>query len=60
MSGVVAPEMCIRDRRYTDEQLEAAGCDPELIRTAHERIRSGELYDKANDDLSLIHISRRS
>ena len=36
--------------RYPDEQLEAAGYDPELIRTAHERIRSGELYDKADDD----------
>ena len=40
----------VQSGRYTDEQLEAAGCDPELIRTAHERIRSGELYDKANDD----------
>lgn len=40
----------VQSGRYTDEQLEAAGCDPELIRTAHERIRSGELYDKADDD----------
>ncbi len=41
---------CVQSGRYTDEQLEAAGYDPELIRTAHERIRSGELYDKADDD----------
>lgn len=40
----------VQSGRYTDEQLEAAGYDPELIRTAHERIRSGELYDKADDD----------
>ena len=40
----------VQSERYTDEQLEAAGYDPELIRTAHERIRSGELYDKADDD----------
>ena len=50
---VSAEEQMIRrvqSGRYTDEQLEAAGYDPELIRTAHERIRSGELYDKADDD----------
>ena len=40
----------VQSGRYTDEQLEAAGYDPELIRAAHERIRSGELYDKADDD----------
>ncbi|MGL0834404.1 hypothetical protein [Faecalibacterium duncaniae] len=40
----------VQSGRYTDERLEAAGYDPELIRTAHERIRSGELYDKADDD----------
>lgn len=40
----------VQSGRYTDEQLEAAGYDPELIRTAHERIRSGGLYDKADDD----------
>lgn len=40
----------VQSGRYADEQLEAAGYDPELIRTAHERIRSGELYDKADDD----------
>lgn len=40
----------VQSGRYTDEQLEATGYDPELIRTAHERIRSGELYDKADDD----------
>lgn len=40
----------VQSGRYTDEQLEAAGYAPELIRTAHERIRSGELYDKADDD----------
>lgn len=40
----------VQSGRYTDEQLEAAGYDPELIRTAHERIQSGELYDKADDD----------
>lgn len=40
----------VQSGRYTNEQLEAAGYDPELIRTAHERIRSGELYDKADDD----------
>lgn len=40
----------VQSGRYTDEQLEAAGYDPELIRTAHERIRSGELYDKTDDD----------
>ena len=40
----------VQSGRYPDEQLEAAGYDPELIRTAHERIRSGELYDKADDD----------
>lgn len=40
----------VQSGRYIDEQLEAAGYDPELIRTAHERIRSGELYDKADDD----------
>lgn len=40
----------VQSGRYTDEQLEAAGYDPEIIRTAHERIRSGELYDKADDD----------
>ena len=40
----------VQSGRYTDEQLEAAGYDPELIRKAHERIRSGELYDKADDD----------
>ena len=40
----------VQSGRYTDEQLEAAGYDPELIRTAYERIRSGELYDKADDD----------
>lgn len=40
----------VQSGRYTDEQLEAAGYDPELIRTAYERIRSGELYDKADGD----------
>ena len=44
----------VQSGRYTDEQLEAAGYDPELIRTAHERIRSGELYDKADDDSSRL------
>ena len=40
----------IQSGRYTDKQLEQAGYDPALIQKAHERIASGDTFDKATDE----------
>ena len=40
----------IQSGRYTDKQLEQAGYDPALVQKAHERIASGDTFDKATDE----------